>query len=133
MPRLREVCRYVRSKNAGPFWVTVDLFFDGHENYARYHDDPAISAGAIAEIYGVDAALVRRFMVKSLSMVKISYPRTKPQGGVHERDMHSGQQFVPLLELQLRETAQLLGCPFKPQPHGVRTGVELPEQYGCCQ
>lgn len=102
MPRLKDVCRYVRSKNAGPFWVTVDVFFDSAENYATYHDDPAIAADAIAAIYGVDAALVKRFAVASLNMVKISYPRTTPQGGVHERDMHSGQQFVPLLELQLR-------------------------------
>jgi hypothetical protein len=102
VPSLKDVCRYVRSKNAGPFWVTVDLFFDSAENYAKYHDDPAISAYAIAAVYGVDAALVRRFPVASLSMVKISYPRATPQGGVHERDMHSGQQFVPLLELRLR-------------------------------
>ena len=64
MPSLKDVCRYVRSKNAGPFWVTVDLFFDGAESYAKYHDDPAISADAIAAIYGVDAALVRRFAVE---------------------------------------------------------------------
>jgi Domain of unknown function (DUF4387) len=102
MPKLGDVCRYIRSKNAGPFWVTVDLFFDGNESYAKYHDDPTISAEAIAVIYGVDAALVKRFAVKSLNMVKISYPRPTAQGGVHERDMHSGQQFVPLLELQLR-------------------------------
>ena len=102
MPKLRDVCRYVRSKNAGPFWVTVDLFFDSNESYATYHDDPAISADALAAIYGVDAALVKRFAVNSLNMVKISYPRATPQGGVHERDMHAGQQFVPLLELQLR-------------------------------
>jgi hypothetical protein len=102
MPKLKDVCRYVRSKNAGPFWVTVDLFFDSTDSYADHHDDPAISAAAIATIYGVDAALVRRFEVKSLNMVKISYPRTTPQGGVLERDMHSGQQFVPLLELHLR-------------------------------
>jgi hypothetical protein len=102
VPKLKDVCRYVRSKNAGPFWVTVDLFFDGAETYARHHDDPAISSEVIAAIYGVDAALVRRFPVESLNMVKISYPRVTPQGGVHERDMHSGQQFVPLLELQLR-------------------------------
>jgi hypothetical protein len=102
MPRLKEVCRYVRSKNAGPFWVTVDLFFDSAEAYAQYHGDLAISAENIAAIYGVDAALVKRFEVKSLNMVKISYPRTTPQGGVLERDMHSGQQFVPLLDLQLR-------------------------------
>ena len=102
VPKLGDVCRYVRSKNAGPFWVTVDLFFDSAENYAKYHDDPAISADAIAAVYGVDAALVRRFPVESLNMVKISYPRATPQGGVHERDMHSGQQFVPLLALRLR-------------------------------
>ena len=102
VPKLADICRYVRSKSAGPFWVTVDLFFDGAESYAAYHDDPAISAAAIAAIYGVDAALVKRFAVKSLNMVKISYPRVTPQGGVLERDMHSGQQFVPLLELQLR-------------------------------
>jgi hypothetical protein len=100
VPKLKDVCRYVRSKNAGPFWVTVDLFFDSTESYAKYHDHPAISTAVIAAVYGVDAALVRRFPVKSLNMVKISYPRTTPQGGVHERDMHSGQQFVPLLELQ---------------------------------
>ena len=102
MPRLKDVCRYVRSKNAGPFWVTVDLFFAGPDSYAWYHADPAISAESIAAIYGVDVAHVKRFEVKSLNMVKISYPRTTPQGGVVERDMHSGQQFVPLLELQLR-------------------------------
>ena len=107
LPKLKDVCRYVRSKNAGPFWVTVDLFFDSTVTYADYHDDPAISAAAIATIYGVDAALVRRFEVKSLNMVKISYPRTTPQGGVLERDMHSGQQFVPLLELQLRRNQHL--------------------------
>jgi hypothetical protein len=102
MPRLKEVCRYVRSKNAGPFWVTVDLFFDSADSYAEFHRDPAISADNIAVIYGVDKTHVKRFEVKSLNMVKISYPRTSPQGGVVERDMHSGQQFVPLLELQLR-------------------------------
>jgi len=102
MPRLKDVCRYIRSKNAGPFWVTVDLFFDDADNYAQYHADPAVSAENIAAIYGVDAADVKRFEVKSLNMIKISYPRTTPQGGVVERDMHSGQQFVPLLEQQLR-------------------------------
>ena len=102
MPRLKEVCRYVRSKNAGPFWVTVDLFFDSADSYRQYHADPAISAESIATVYGVDAVHVKRFEVKSLNMVKISYPRTTPQGGVLERDMHSGQQFVLLLELQLR-------------------------------
>ena len=50
MPKLREVCRHVRSKVAGPFWVTIDLFFDGEENYHKYHDNAAIQPTALAKI-----------------------------------------------------------------------------------
>lgn len=101
MPRLVDICRYVRSKNAGPFWVTVDLFFDSPETYRRYRDHPALSETAIAALYGVEASEVKRFPVDSLDVVKISYPRLQPQGGVVERDMHSGQQYVRLLDIDL--------------------------------
>lgn len=102
MPKLKDVCRYIRSKNAGPFWVTIDLFFDSKETYRRHRDDPAISTDSVAALYGVEPAKVRRFEVESLSVIKISIPRLMPQGGVLERDMHSGQQFVPMLDLALR-------------------------------
>lgn len=102
MPKLSDVARYVRSKNAGPFWVTVDIFFDGPEDYERHRSNPALSAAAVAALYGVEAAQVKRFEVDDLNVIKLSYPRTAPQGGVVERDMHSGQQYVPLLEVELR-------------------------------
>jgi hypothetical protein len=101
MTRLKDVCRYVRSKNAGPFWVTVDLFFDSAESYARYHDNPSIGSEAVARLFAVEPSQVKRFSVDSLKVVKISYPRSQPQGGVLERDMHSGQQFVRLLDAEL--------------------------------
>jgi Domain of unknown function (DUF4387) len=101
MARLKDICRHVRSKNAGPFWVTVDLFFDSAESFARYHDHPAIGSAAVAALYGVEPAQVKRFAVESLNVVKLSYPRAQPQGGVVERDMHSGQQFVRLLDVEL--------------------------------
>lgn len=101
MPRLRDVCRYVRSKNAGPFWITIDLFFDGPESYVRHADDPAIGVEAVASLLGVDVAQMKRFKVDDLSVVKLSYPRVQPQGGALERDMHGGQQYVPLLDVQL--------------------------------
>jgi hypothetical protein len=91
----------VRSKVAGPFWVTLDLFFDGPESFRRWHASPAIQAQAIARLYETDAALVAIYPVEPLSMVKISYPRACPQGGMVERDMHSGQQYVGLLDIEL--------------------------------
>ncbi len=105
MVTLRDVCHQVRSKNAGPFWVTIDVFFDGDESYERYKDAPALSAETIGRTFGADPAQVKRFAVDSLAVLKISYPRKSPQGGVLERDMHSGQQYVRLLDVVLDERA----------------------------
>ncbi len=98
MTTVNDVCRHVRSKNAGPFWVTIDLFFDGPESFARYATSPSLDAEHIAALFQTDPELVKHFPVPSLNVLKISYPRATPQGGVVERDMHSGQQYVRLLD-----------------------------------
>lgn len=101
MAKVKDVCRYVRSKQAGPFWVTIDLFFDSPASFERYAECPALSAETFARLYGTDPALVKRFPVRSLSVLKVSYARATPQGGMVERDMHAGQQYVPLLDVEL--------------------------------
>lgn len=101
MPKVKEVCRHVRSKVAGPFWVTIDLMFEDREKYDRYSQSPGLSAQAIADIYGVDPASVQHYPVPDLQVLKISYPRKGSAGGVEERDMHSGQQYVYLLDQEL--------------------------------
>jgi hypothetical protein len=101
VPKLKDVCRHIRSKNAGPFWITIDLFFDGPDSYRQYHEAACLSADAIGAFYGVDPHLVRRFDVGNLNVVKYSIPRKQPQGGVFERDMHGGQQYVPLLNFEV--------------------------------
>lgn len=101
MPKVSDVCRHVRSKAAGPFWVTIDVFFDGAESFERYHGSPALGGESIAALYGVEAKWVKRTAVPDLAMVKVSYPRATPQGWITERDMHSGQQYVRLLGVEL--------------------------------
>ena len=101
MPKLGEVCRHVRSKNAGPYWVTVDLFFRDEGTYHAYKNDPALCPRTFADLYGADERAVKLVQVDSLAVVKVSYPRPRPQGWQGERDMHGGQQYVPLLGVQL--------------------------------
>ena len=101
MPKVKDVCRHVRSKVAGPFWVTIDLMFDSEENYDRYHQSEALSAEKIAAIYGIDPAGVKHYPVPKLKVLKISFPRKSPQGGLEERDLHSGQQYTYILNLSL--------------------------------
>lgn len=101
MPTLCDVTRHVRSKNAGPFWVTIDVFFRDQLMFDEYSEDPALSAERVGRLYGIDSALINIIRIRSLSALKISYPRPHPQGWAGERDMHSGQQFVPLLEVEV--------------------------------
>lgn len=101
MTRLADVTRYVRSKNAGPFWVTFDLFFVDEAAFRRFHAAPELSAETMSTLYGVPSENVRMFPVPTLSVLKISIPRGAPQGGEIERDMHSGQMFVRLMDLEL--------------------------------
>lgn len=101
MTLLKDVCRHIRSKNAGAYWVTIDLFFESAEAFARYVDSPAISNDVIGSTFGADPRLVRRYPVPNLHVLKISYPRASAQGGMIERDMHCGQQYVRLLDIEM--------------------------------
>jgi hypothetical protein len=101
MPKLTDVCRHVRSKNAGPFWITLDLSFKDQAAFDRYAHAPQLQPAAIGALYGVDPKLVKHFPVSDLAVLKISYPRRQPQGGAVERDMHGGQQYVRLLDVDL--------------------------------
>ena len=49
MPKLGEVCRHVRSKNAGPFWITLDLSFPDAAAFQRYAHAPQLQPAAIQE------------------------------------------------------------------------------------
>ena len=101
MPSVQQICRHVRSKNAGPFWITLDLSFSDMQSFDRYAGSPALQPAAIAALFDVDVSLVKRFVIPDLLVLKISYPRQRPQGGALERDMHGGQQYVRLLDMEL--------------------------------
>ncbi|MES3000703.1 MAG: DUF4387 domain-containing protein [Pseudomonadota bacterium] len=101
MPKVSEACSHVRSKNAGPFWITIDLTFPDRATFDRHAEAAALQPAAIASIFKVPTDQVKRFAIPDLSVVKISYPRPRPQGGALERDMHGGQQYVRLLDIEL--------------------------------
>jgi hypothetical protein len=101
MPKISEVCRHVRSKNAGPFWITLDFCFPDRASFERYSTSSALQPAAIGALFGVDSSQIKYFSVPDLCVVKVSYPRVQAQGGVMERDMHGGQQYVRLLDVIL--------------------------------
>jgi hypothetical protein len=98
---IANVAKYVRSKNAGPFWVTIDIFCESEKEFDMIKNSPAINKAKFAEIYHVEEDDIKLFFLPQIFVIKVSYPRTKPQGGPDEFDMHSGQQYIPVLDLVL--------------------------------
>lgn len=98
---LKDAARYVRSKNAGPFWVTIDIFCETQEAFDIVVAAESLGNESIGRIYGLDPAAVRRFEMQSLKVLKLSFPRAVVQGAAHDADSHAGQYFVPLLDLQV--------------------------------
>jgi hypothetical protein len=97
--RLGDIAAVVRSKNAGPFWITLDVFFRNDADFAHVRDADVLTQERIGELYGVDPALVRRFELREIKAMKFSMPRAVVAGSFEDRDLHAGQQHVPLASL----------------------------------
>jgi hypothetical protein len=96
-----DLADLVRSKNAGPFWQTLDIFLPDDASYRMLAESPSLTEESIADLYHLDAGTVLIFHLPRIRVVKISFPRRYVQGGVSDRDMHAGQQHVPLAQLLL--------------------------------
>ncbi|MFE6488294.1 DUF4387 domain-containing protein [Streptomyces sp. NPDC057757] len=100
-PELGDYAIEVRSKNAGPFWVTMETFMRDAAGYAIAADDTFLNEQVIADLYKVDAAQVQIFRIPALNVVKISFPRPVTQASLRDRDIHAGQHHVPLATLRV--------------------------------
>lgn len=91
---LGDLAFEVRSKNAGPFWMTLEAFMPDEEAYRVA--DALITRELISELYHVAPASLQIFRIPHLHVVKVSFPRPVVQGSLRDRDMHAGQHHVPL-------------------------------------
>jgi hypothetical protein len=91
----------VRSKNAGPYSVTFDLFFPDEETFNDVTERKVITPEVVGELYSLPAKDVRVFNFRPALAIKVSIPRLLPGGSPGDTDVAGGQQFVPLLSIPL--------------------------------
>jgi hypothetical protein len=99
MAELGEIVEKVRSKNAGPFWLTVDIFCGTPEAYERVVQ--GVSTERVARMFGTAPEALKRFDIPALNVVKFSLPRPQVQGTRFDRDMHGAAWAVLLAEMTL--------------------------------
>lgn len=95
MADLGSIAAKIRSKNAGPFWLTIDIFCGDRAAFSRI--SASLDSARVAALYGADPATLRRFDIADLNVVKFSLPRPAIQGTRADRDMH-GASWACLLE-----------------------------------
>ena len=98
MAELGSIVEKVRSKNAGPFWLTFDIFCGNRDAFARVS---ALPTQRVAALFGVAEGTVKRFDIPDLNVVKFSLPRPVIQGTRADRDMHGAAWGFLLAEMDL--------------------------------
>ena len=100
--RLYDCARVVRSKNAGPFTLTIDLMFADTAAFDRVVGSPEFTAASIGALYGVAAESVRICPFERVLTVKVSMPRPGASSGAPgDRDVYGSQQHFPLADLEV--------------------------------
>jgi hypothetical protein len=95
---LGEKVSRIRSKNAGPFWITIDIFCGKKEVYKDVCMN--LDNSKIANLLRVKGQDLKRFDIEQLNVIKLSFPRKIPQGHILDRDMHGAQIAVLLSEME---------------------------------
>ncbi|MCU1374164.1 MAG: hypothetical protein JWO68_1450 [Actinomycetia bacterium] len=99
VPRLTDTFRLIRSKDAGPFMLTIDLFCHDAAAYQRVVASSLLTGEAFADLYGVAPDQVEIHLVEPIHAIKVSFPRPVASGELADSDITGGQQYGPLVEL----------------------------------
>lgn len=103
---ISSLARIIRSKNAGPFQLTVDLLFPTEESYALVRDSGVVTPAAVAAAYQIPLSDVRGVYFWDTALaVKVTLARGPSAGAPGDLDCYGAQQHAPLLGLMVPETA----------------------------
>jgi len=101
MPRIRDIAVVCKSKNAGPFELTIDVVFDGPETFARVAGTGVLCPALFARLYGVKQEDVLFTPYPAAHAFKATLPRLVSAGDVGDTDVYGAQQHAPLLEVEI--------------------------------
>jgi hypothetical protein len=101
MARLDQIARVIRSKNAGPFCLTLDVLFGDEASYRRVAAARVITREKMAALYRQPLENVQVYEHPLALAMKVSIVRPTPAGSVEDADLYGAQQHVLLYPLEV--------------------------------
>lgn len=100
--RLYDLATAIRSKNAGPFMLTIDLVLPDRASFARVLAAEGLAPERIAALYNVPTDAVRVTPFERVLTIKVALPRPGAGSGAPgDRDVYGCQQHFPLADVEI--------------------------------
>ena len=94
---LKDVAAVVRSKNAGPYELTLDVLLRSEEMFLKMKAADVISKKTIASLYQIpEEDVLSIIYFPNALAIKATIVRPLPSGALGERDVYGAQQHAPL-------------------------------------
>ena len=96
---LKEIANVIRSKNAGPFELTLDVLLKDQETFEKIRKADIMNKTVIAQLYKIpeEDVLSIVYFPNALA-IKATIVRPMPSGAMGERDVYGAQQHGPLVD-----------------------------------
>jgi len=99
--RLSEIASVVRSKNAGPRLLTLDIIFPTRDLFERACLKAKALEDYVASAYKTPSTSIRLFTFEPALAIKVTIPRKIQAGSMGDSDVYGAQQHAPLLDFVL--------------------------------
>ena len=99
--KLYDMAKVCRSKNAGPFQLTIDLMFDDPEKYRKLLNSKVFNPKNIAMLYQIGPETVTIKTFERILTVKVVMARKYSSGSPMDNDVYGSQQHFPLGDLEI--------------------------------
>ena len=96
--RLRDLASVIRSKNAGPFELTLDILLEDDETFEKLRKADVINPKTIAQLYCIpESDVIGIVYFPNARAIKATIVRPLASGALGERDVYGAQQHGPLM------------------------------------
>lgn len=99
--KLLDIADVIRSKNSGPFELTLDIIFKDWDSFEKVCKAGAINKQLVADLYRIPVGKVINVVeFKPAKAIKATLVRPIASGELGETDVYGAQQHAPLLGLE---------------------------------
>jgi hypothetical protein len=101
MSRLRDIASIVRSKNAGPLYLTLDVMLPDEATFRRVVASGILGPARMSQLFAMPAGEIEVIDHPPTHTIKVTMRRAITAGDPADTDLYGAQQYVPLLDVEV--------------------------------